>query len=157
VQPCLTCDPCKSESESKKVNRSKRITLQKWMRRRQPFVPKPLPLTCPGSRHKVELVFSPLANMQGLLGYHSSVLIDGEEYYFTPSGIRCYPKLSSHKRMSVERVEVGKSVLGGTALLDALSKHFQPRTYDLLRKNCNNFTAAALLCWKANDRHIFKC
>eukprot|EP00435_Cladocopium_sp_Y103_P066177 s207_g28.t1 len=152
---------------------------KRW--RRQPFVPKPLPLTCPGSRHKVELVFSPLANMQGLLGYHSSVLIDGEEqhcwlispnkflfyprfsqlwtcsillldslcflkqeYYFTPSGIRCYPKLSSHKRMSVERIEVGKSVLGGTALLDALSKHFQPRTYDLLRKNCNNFSAAAL-------------
>lgn len=93
----------------------------------------------------MELVFSPLANMQGLLGYHSSVLIDGEEYYFTPSGIRCYPKLSSHKRMSVERVEVGKSVLGGTALLDALSKHFQPRTYDLLRKNCNNFTDCGLV------------
>ena len=81
--------------------------------------------------------------MQGLLGYHSSVLVDGEEYYFTPSGIRCYPKLSSHKRMS-ERVEAGESLLGGTVLLDALSRHFQPRTYDLLRKNCNNFSDCGL-------------
>lgn len=27
-------------------------------------------------------------------------LVECQEYYFTPSGIRCYPKLSSHKRMS---------------------------------------------------------
>lgn len=112
------------------------------MTHRQPFVPRPLPQN---AWHRIELVFSPLANMQGLLGYHSSVLVDGEEYYFSPSGIRCYPKLSSHRRMSVERVDVGESVLGGATLLDVLSKHFQPRTYDLLRKNCNNFTDCGVM------------
>ncbi|CAK9066105.1 Serine/threonine/tyrosine-interacting protein B [Durusdinium trenchii] len=139
VQPCITCQPCRSESEPKK--RHRRTTFEQWMTHRQPFVPRPLPQN---AWHRIELVFSPLANMQGLLGYHSSVLVDGEEYYFSPSGIRCYPKLSSHRRMSVERVDVGESVLGGATLLDVLSKHFQPRTYDLLRKNCNNFTARTL-------------
>eukprot|EP00434_Breviolum_minutum_P043727 symbB.v1.2.038992.t1/scaffold6282.1/size19416/1 len=152
VQPCLTCEPCRSESEPQK-RRSKRTTLQKWMKCRQTFVPRPLPAN---TWHKVELVFSPLANMQGLLGYHSSVLVDGEEYYFTPSGIRCYPKLSSHKRMS-ERVEAGESLLGGTVLLDALSRHFQPRTYDLLRKNCNNFSVVKDICFEHDPRSGALC
>ncbi|CAJ1454318.1 unnamed protein product [Effrenium voratum] len=145
VQPCLTCEPCRADGRDRRRDEEELTKLRR--RKRKPFVPR-LP---ENARHQVELVFSPLAGMQGLLGYHSSVLIDGEEYYFTPSGIRCYPKLSSHKRTSdVERIHVGESQLGGTILLDVLSKHFQPRTYDLLRKNCNNFTAR----WLGQKVHL---
>jgi len=100
-------------------------------------------LRTPG--HEVELAVSPLAGLRGFAGYHTSVLVAGEEYYFSPVGISCSPKLSSHESTSALRLEfVGLSQYSGTDLLDVLSEHFKPGTYDLLRKNCNSFSDCAI-------------
>mmetsp|Transcript_77903 Transcript_77903/g.167132 ORF Transcript_77903/g.167132 Transcript_77903/m.167132 type:complete len:323 (-) Transcript_77903:74-1042(-) len=92
--------------------------------------------------HEVELVVSPTSG----LGYHTSVLIAGEEYYFGPFGICCSPRLKSHEAAHPElrREVVGRSQRSGAELLESLSEQFSPGTYDLLRKNCNSFTDCAL-------------
>ncbi|CAE8589882.1 unnamed protein product, partial [Polarella glacialis] len=93
---------------------------------------------------EVELAVSALAGLRGAAGYHTSVLLSGEEFYFTPFGICCSSKLSSHESSGVKRVFVGSSRLTGKELLGGLSDHFRPGTYDLLRKNCNTFSDCAL-------------
>jgi len=93
----------------------------------------------------VELVISPLAGLRGFAGYHTSVLVAGEEYYFSPSGICCSPKLTSHEAcVQLQHVHIGLSRMSGVDLLDFLTDYFRPGTYDLLRKNCNSFTDCAL-------------
>jgi len=105
--------------------------------------------------HIVELAASPLAGLRGFAGYHTSVLVAGEEYYFSPCGICSAPKLTSHEAASgnVQRSLIGVSRSSGVDLLDFLTEHFQPGTYDLLRKNCNSFTDCALyfLCGQRLD------
>ncbi|CAJ1455030.1 unnamed protein product [Effrenium voratum] len=90
----------------------------------------------------------------GLGGFHTSILICGEEYYFCPMGIRFSPKLVSHPRPhEALRLRVGVSQATGTELLNFLADHFQSGSYDFLRKNCNSFTDCALyyLCGKRLD------
>jgi len=103
--------------------------------------------------HEVELAVSPLANLRGIAGYHTSVLVAGEEYYFCPSGIRYSPRIVSHPMNSVQRIFVGLSQTSGAELLDFLEAHFRTGSYDLLRKNCNSFTDCALyfLCEQRLD------
>eukprot|EP00931_Biecheleriopsis_adriatica_P044074 TRINITY_DN25183_c0_g1_i2.p1 TRINITY_DN25183_c0_g1~~TRINITY_DN25183_c0_g1_i2.p1 ORF type:complete len:249 (-),score=41.56 TRINITY_DN25183_c0_g1_i2:140-865(-) len=135
VNPCLTCDPCPAESDNRrKPRRSAPLRRFRSMR-----------LLAEAPQHKVELVTSPLAGLKGVAGYHTSVLLAGEEYYFAPSGIRCCSRLTSHgSATDVNRIRLGTSPYSGFDLLDSLTAHFQPGTYDLLRKNCNNFTDCAL-------------
>eukprot|EP00931_Biecheleriopsis_adriatica_P097688 TRINITY_DN71504_c0_g1_i1.p1 TRINITY_DN71504_c0_g1~~TRINITY_DN71504_c0_g1_i1.p1 ORF type:complete len:263 (+),score=50.81 TRINITY_DN71504_c0_g1_i1:35-823(+) len=106
-----------------------------------------------GTEVEVELAVSPLAGMRGAAGYHTSVLLGGEEFYFGPFGISCNYKLSSHGSGEVTRMTVGYSDLTGKEILASLSDDFSPGSYDLLRKNCNAFTDAALclLCCKRLD------
>lgn len=109
-------------------------------------------LRTPG--HEVELAVSPLCGLGGFAGYHTSVLVAGEEYYFGPSGVCCSPKLSSHEDSAkVRRMFVGLSQQSGTDLLDFLTEYFKAGTYDLLWKNCNSFTDCALyfLCEQRLD------
>ncbi|CAJ1368818.1 unnamed protein product [Effrenium voratum] len=90
----------------------------------------------------------------GLGGFHTSILICGEDYYFCPMGIRFSPKLVSHPRPhEALRLRVGVSQATGTELLNFLADHFQSGSYDFLRKNCNSFTDCALyyLCGKRLD------
>ncbi|CAK9043157.1 Desumoylating isopeptidase 1 (DeSI-1) (PPPDE peptidase domain-containing protein 2) [Durusdinium trenchii] len=124
-------------------------------------------LRSPG--HEVHLAVSPLGGLRGLGGYHTSVLIAGEEYYFSPSGLHCCSKMYSHPEEVVVRTFVGLSAASGAELLSFLGEHFREGSYDLLRKNCNAFTDCALyflceqrldlryrameqLAWMANDR-----
>mmetsp|Transcript_11681 Transcript_11681/g.36445 ORF Transcript_11681/g.36445 Transcript_11681/m.36445 type:complete len:278 (+) Transcript_11681:55-888(+) len=132
VSPCFTC---KLEHRAPKSPR------------------KPRALHRSGE-YEVELVVSPLAGLRGVAGYHSSVLVAGEEYYFSPFGICCSPKVVSHEATSKLQVfSVGCSQRSGPELLDFLTEHFRPGTYDLLRKNCNSFTDCALyfLCSQRLD------
>jgi len=137
--PCCITGPCfNCPGPASKGGRSHRDQILRTLR-------------SPG--HEVELAISPIGRMRGLAGYHSSLLIAGEEYYFSPTGIHCYPKIYSHPDEGVTKVFIGLSEASGAEMLCFLSGHFQPGSYDLLRKNCNTFTDCALyfLCGKRLD------
>jgi len=100
-------------------------------------------LSSPG--YEVELAVSPLAGLKGAAGYHSSILIQGEEYFFSPMGIIHSAHISSHKKNpQMKRVFIGLSRYSGSDLVEFFDHHFPPGHYDLLRKNCNCFSDAAM-------------
>lgn len=103
--------------------------------------------------NEVELAVSPLAGMNGAAGYHTSVVLGGEEFYFSPFGICWSHKITSHDSTDVKRFFMGTSDLSSKEILAALSDDFRPGSYDILRKNCNAFTDGCLylLCRKRLD------
>jgi len=93
----------------------------------------------------VELAASELFKLPGMgAAYHTSVVVNGEEFFFSDSGIFCDRTFASHQGTPTERQAIGYSKYTGKNLLKALHVHFRPGTYDLIRKNCNNFSDAAL-------------
>jgi len=106
--------------------------------------------------NEVELAVSPLAGMHGAAGYHTSVLLGGEEFYFSPFGICWSHKITSHDSTDVKRIFMGTSDLSSKEILAALSDEFRPGSYDILRKNCNAFTDGCLylLCRKRLDANF---
>lgn len=109
-------------------------------------------LSSPG--YEVELAVSPLAGLKGAAGYHSSILIQGEEYFFSPMGIIHSAHISSHKKNpQMQRIFIGLSRYSGSDLVEFFDHHFPPGHYDLLRKNCNCFSDAAMyfLCERRLD------
>lgn len=104
---------------------------------------------------EVKLAVSPLGpvGLRGAVGYHTSVLVGKEEYYFSDAGIIASPHLVSHREGEVELIDIGFSPRGGPEMQAALWPHFPPGCYDLLRKNCNSFTDCALyfLCEERLD------
>lgn len=110
-------------------------------------------LSSPG--YEVELAVSPLAGLKGAAGYHSSILIQGEEYFFSPMGIIHSAHISSHKKNpQMQRIFVGLSRYSGSDLVEFFDHSFPPGHYDLLRKNCNCFSDAAMyfLCEQRLDK-----
>jgi len=97
---------------------------------------------------------SPLAGMKGAAGYHSSILVAGEEYFFSPMGIIHSPTISSHKQNPEMKLwQMGITKYSGADLMEFLDQYFPPGHYDLLRKNCNAFSDCALyfLCEQRLD------
>lgn len=95
--------------------------------------------------NRVELAASELFSLPGLAtAYHTSVLVNGEEFFFSDSGIFSNRMLASHQGSPSERVEMGYSSRTGSQLLSVLQPHFRPGSYDLVRKNCNSFSDSAL-------------
>mmetsp|Transcript_19401 Transcript_19401/g.42377 ORF Transcript_19401/g.42377 Transcript_19401/m.42377 type:complete len:342 (-) Transcript_19401:75-1100(-) len=96
--------------------------------------------------HVVELAASVIFEaVPGVVrAYHTSVLVDGEEYFFSDSGICCDFGLVSHEGVPSERIELGRSCYTGLRMYQALDPAFRPGSYDLLRKNCNSFSDCAL-------------
>lgn len=76
--------------------------------------------------------------------YHTSLMVEGEECFFSDSGICYNNKLISHQGKPTEKTECGRTDYSGRELWCALEAHFRPGTYDLVRKNCNAFSDAAL-------------
>mmetsp|Transcript_75479 Transcript_75479/g.157428 ORF Transcript_75479/g.157428 Transcript_75479/m.157428 type:complete len:323 (+) Transcript_75479:213-1181(+) len=94
--------------------------------------------------NRVELAASELFAVPGLAtAYHTSILVNGEEFFFSDSGIFNDRALTSHQGQPSERVQLGWSTKTGSQLLRALAPHFRAGTYDLLRKNCNSFSDCA--------------
>ncbi|CAJ1420585.1 unnamed protein product, partial [Effrenium voratum] len=93
--PCFNCNPGKSQKQ-------------------------PLLRTLRSPGHEVELAVSPLGSLRGLGGYHTSVLIGGEEYYFSPTGLHCSSKVHSHPEGVMVRVFVGESAALARLKLEAL-------------------------------------
>lgn len=106
---------------------------------------KPEALIKPTGKHSVQIAASVLFGIPALASaYHTSIMVDDEEYFFSDSGI-CYDEtLISHQGKPAERYEVGRTDSSGTELWWALQMHFRAGTYDLLKKNCNSFSDCAL-------------
>jgi hypothetical protein len=97
----------------------------------------------------VQLVVSSI----GPGAYHSSVVVNGEEFSFSDGGVSTasggYP---SHTAMAQQQgkedkpqvIDYGMSFYSGSSLKAKLERYFLPGTYDLLRKNCNSFSDVAL-------------
>lgn len=96
-------------------------------------------------KYKVSIAATVLFGHSAIVGgYHTSILIDDEEYFFTDSGIWYDNQLLSHQGTPTETVEVGRTDYSGTELWWALSPHFRAGSYDFLKKNCNAFSDCAL-------------
>mmetsp|Transcript_40015 Transcript_40015/g.127313 ORF Transcript_40015/g.127313 Transcript_40015/m.127313 type:complete len:254 (+) Transcript_40015:55-816(+) len=103
----------------------------------------------PAPKNKVELAVSPLGGIPGATAYHSSVVVNGEEFFFSDAGITSAQNLASHRNPQMpdnvpQVFDMGMSHYSGTQLKAALEKHFLPGTYDLLKKNCNSFSDCSL-------------
>jgi len=111
--------------------------------------------SCPSSSDgalEVQVAATELMCVAGVPAYHTSVILGGREYYFDSNGIVCMPAFFSHltaraRRPGTLRMEVhrmGESASSGAALIQHLVPFFASGTYDVLYKNCNTFTDAAL-------------
>ncbi|CAK0844183.1 unnamed protein product [Prorocentrum cordatum] len=83
----------------------------------------------------------------GLQAFHTSVLVDGLEYCFGPSGVSVSKGCGSHRQFVSSPPTVlamGYSRISGDEMRRALSPLFRAGSYDLLRKNCNAFSDCAL-------------
>lgn len=107
----------------------------------------------PAGYSRVELAVSPLLGLGGVVGYHTSVIVNGTEFFFERTGIRgvLADALLKHKTASggshtscPTRIVIGGSRRTGKELVEHLEPHFKAGTYDLLRKNCNSFSDCAL-------------
>jgi len=116
-------------------------------------LPNPLSTCCAAERNieagclafnKVELAASELINLTFATAYHTSVVVNGEEFFFSDSGIFSDRALNSHQQKPSERIHLGFSEKTGSQLLRALQPFFKSGTYDLIRKNCNSFSDAAV-------------
>mmetsp|Transcript_11396 Transcript_11396/g.27405 ORF Transcript_11396/g.27405 Transcript_11396/m.27405 type:complete len:248 (-) Transcript_11396:131-874(-) len=101
------------------------------------------------ANNQVQLAVSPLGGVPGATAYHSSVIVNGDEYFFSDGGISFGSGLQSHKNpqnpdSKPEVFDMGMSPYTGTQMKSALERFFHSGTYDLLRKNCNSFSDCAL-------------
>jgi hypothetical protein len=94
--------------------------------------------------NRVELAATELFSVGIATAYHTSVLVNGEEFFFTDSGIFTDRALNSHQQKPSERIHIGFSDKTGSQLIRALQPYFKPGTYDFLRKNCKSFSDCAL-------------
>ncbi|CAK9014614.1 Hypothetical protein SCF082_LOCUS12395 [Durusdinium trenchii] len=104
---------------------------------------------CFGTEDEVQLAVSVLGGVPGATAYHSSVIVNGHEYFFSDGGIASTSDLSSHKNPQMpdskpEVIDMGMSPYTGSQMREALERYFISGTYDLLRKNCNSFSDCAL-------------
>eukprot|EP00440_Ansanella_granifera_P051541 gb/GFBE01055880.1/.p1 GENE.gb/GFBE01055880.1/~~gb/GFBE01055880.1/.p1 ORF type:complete len:217 (+),score=27.99 gb/GFBE01055880.1/:1-651(+) len=103
------------------------------------------------SRHSVQVALTSLSpQMATVLGvptaYHSSVIVDGEEYSFSKAGLVRARNFLSHRHLNgpTHVIDLGSSQVSGMDMAKALRNYFKPNTYDLLLKNCNHFSDCAL-------------
>ncbi|CAE8595270.1 unnamed protein product [Polarella glacialis] len=94
---------------------------------------------------RAELLVSELGGVPGCKAYHSSVLVNETELFFADTGLCTGLGIASHGARSVKRFDMGTTSISTETLREQLATHFLPGTYDLLRKNCNSFSDAALV------------
>lgn len=120
-------------------------------------------ISCPSSvdsgedtgSHKVEVAATGLGlEILGLQAVHTSVLVDGLEYYFDPSGVNVTEDCGSHRQvMSAPPVvlAMGYTPIPAEEMMRAVTPLFQAGSYDALLKNCNAFSDCAL-CYLLGTR-----
>eukprot|EP00930_Biecheleria_cincta_P054743 TRINITY_DN4112_c0_g1_i15.p1 TRINITY_DN4112_c0_g1~~TRINITY_DN4112_c0_g1_i15.p1 ORF type:complete len:205 (-),score=33.44 TRINITY_DN4112_c0_g1_i15:167-781(-) len=77
---------------------------------------------------KVLVAATEIVKLAGISAYHTSVILGSREYYF-----------------GAEILPAGISMCKGGAMMEALQPFFVQGSYDVLHKNCNSFTDAALV------------
>lgn len=97
----------------------------------------------------MHLAATEVACVAGVTAYHTSIHVDGREYYFDIGGILTGPSLRSHTggRMpgpKTKVIDLGNSPYDGEQMHNILAPLFPKGSYDVLRKNCNSFTDAAI-------------
>jgi hypothetical protein len=83
--------------------------------------------------------------------YHTSVLLGGQEFYFDRNGLMASPKLEANKipfshrnKLSTKVHWLGTTSRVGRQLQEKLACYFAPGTYDIIVKNCNDFSDCGL-------------
>lgn len=101
---------------------------------------------CSRPTNKVQLAATELFSLPGLAtAFHTSVLVNDEEFFFSDSGICSDRALTSHQGSPTEPLmDLGYSSRTGYQLLRVLQPHFPEGSYDLVRKNCNSFSDCAV-------------
>jgi len=100
----------------------------------------------------VQVAATEILRVAGVAAYHTSVILGEKEYYFDSQGIISAPALWSHllgqskrpREFKTEVINVGSSAHTGLALAHGLLPFFEKGSYDVLHKNCNVFSDAAL-------------
>ncbi|CAP95215.1 hypothetical protein E8E15_007446 [Penicillium rubens] len=90
--------------------------------------------------------------------YHTSIVLNGIEYYFG-QGIQTAAPGSTHHGQPMEIVKLGSTELPSEVIeeyLGSLATIYTPESYDLFLHNCNNFTQdlAMFLVGKSIPQHI---
>lgn len=90
--------------------------------------------------------------------YHTSIVIEGIEYYFGQGVQTCRAGATHHGR-PMEVVKLGRTDLPLEIILEyleSLKEVYTPESYDLFTKNCNNFSAdfSTFLVGKSIPEHI---
>ncbi|KAJ5431112.1 hypothetical protein N7445_008844 [Penicillium cf. griseofulvum] len=90
--------------------------------------------------------------------YHTSIVLNGVEYYFG-QGIQTSTPGSTHHGQPMEIVKLGTTELPNDVIeeyLGSLATIYTPESYDLFLHNCNNFTQdlAMFLVGKSIPDHI---
>lgn len=96
---------------------------------------------------RVEMAYTQFGpGLPGIKAYHTSIMMQDQEFSFGATGIVQAPPLTSHHCLSrtPEIVTLGHTVLSGDEMLMALRQFFGLGTYDMLRKNCNTFSDCAM-------------
>ncbi|CAE8699969.1 unnamed protein product, partial [Polarella glacialis] len=107
---------------------------------------------------KVLLAATELFQVMGFSAYHTSITLDGRELFFDGGGVveadafwshdwcqGVREKASSGEPVSKrEVVDLGRTHLDREAVMDVIGPYFQAGSYDVLRKNCNSFSDAAI-------------
>eukprot|EP00746_Dinoflagellata_sp_MGD_P031630 gnl/MRDRNA2_/MRDRNA2_17524_c0_seq1.p1 gnl/MRDRNA2_/MRDRNA2_17524_c0~~gnl/MRDRNA2_/MRDRNA2_17524_c0_seq1.p1 ORF type:complete len:195 (+),score=26.91 gnl/MRDRNA2_/MRDRNA2_17524_c0_seq1:75-659(+) len=109
--------------------------------------------------HYVELAVSEFpmkdwvfAAVSGMKGYHSSIVVDSREWFFSSHGIMSNSFRSgageipaSHlNKLNTEVIPLNMTKNSDVTMLKTLERFFEPGSYDLLHKNCNAFTDCAM-------------
>lgn len=115
------------------------------------------PCTVSGGYHStVDLAISELPvsrewMMAGQVMYHTSVIVQGFEFFFGKDGLQSlklaerFGTPASHENKARVMVfEVGHTRKNSDELMRVLQPYFSRDSYDLVRKNCNSFTDCAL-------------
>ena len=90
----------------------------------------------------------------GVGAYHSGVEVNGQEYFFAQGGgiCQCAPRSCTQVGAFKEDIPIGDHV--GTAgsirdIIAGMRASWGADSYDLVRKNCNNFATDSTICSSA--------
>ncbi|OQE31476.1 hypothetical protein PENSTE_c001G05717 [Penicillium steckii] len=110
------------------------------------------------SKGLARMYSQPLTGTQIDAIYHTSLVLNGVEYFFG-QGIQTAHPGSTHHGQPMEKVHMGQTELPNEVIeeyLGSLATIYTPESYDLFLHNCNNFTQdlAMFLVGKSIPEHI---
>lgn len=109
----------------------------------------------PDSKHTIALAATQLFSVVGITAYHTSIVVDDMELFFDGGGIVLADAFWSHEwslgiqslegsAIETEVLQLGTTTWHVANAIDMLGPFFQDGSYDVLRKNCNSFSDAAI-------------